>query len=122
MIVISESTAKTLWPGEDPIGHRVRIGDAATGPWRTIVGIAGDVRHASLDAAPTLQMYTPQAQVTDSYLVLTVRSGFADVSRHHGPRPDRFARPCATWIPPSDLLPSRRWTSWRESPWPSAGS
>ena len=76
VLVISESTAKALWPGEDPIGRRVRIGDASSGPWRTIVGVAGDVRHASLAAPATLQMYLAQAQVTDSYLVLTVRGGF----------------------------------------------
>ena len=38
-----------------------------TGPWRTIVGIVGDVRHQALAAPPTMQMYMPQAQVTDSY-------------------------------------------------------
>jgi putative ABC transport system permease protein len=80
VIVISEATAKALWPGEDPIGRRVRIGDASSGPWRTIVGVAGDVRHTSLAAPPTLQMYLPQAQVTDSYLVLTVREGFPAAS------------------------------------------
>lgn len=56
------------------MGHRVSIGDPKAGPWRTIVGIVGDVRHFSLDEAPTLQMYVPQSQVTDSFLVLTVRT------------------------------------------------
>jgi len=78
VLVISETTAKTLWPREDPIGRRVRIGDASTGPWRTIVGVAGDVRHTSLAAAPTLQMYLAQAQVTDSYLVLAVRGALSE--------------------------------------------
>ncbi len=77
VIVLGESTARALWPGEDPIGRRVRIGSAETGPWRTVVGIVGDVRHADLAAAPTLQMYLPQSQVTDSYLVLTVRTAAA---------------------------------------------
>jgi putative ABC transport system permease protein len=80
VVVISESTATALWPGEDPLGRRVRIGDHASGPWRTVVGIAGNVRHASLAAPPTLQMYLPQSQVTDSYLVLTVRSAVAPAS------------------------------------------
>ena len=74
VMVLSESTARQLWPGEDPIGHRVSIGDPKTGPWRTVVGIVGDVRHFSLDEAPTMQMYVPQSQVTDSFLVLTVRT------------------------------------------------
>ncbi len=74
VVVVAESTARWVWPGQDPIGQRVRIGSATDGPWRTVVGVAGDVHHADLAAAPTLQMYMPQAQMTDSFLVLTVRS------------------------------------------------
>ena len=71
VLLISESTARLHWPGQDPIGHRVRIG-GDSGPWRTIVGVTGDVRHGSLAETPGLQMYLPQAQVTDSMLTLTV--------------------------------------------------
>jgi putative ABC transport system permease protein len=78
VIVIAESTARTLWPGEDPIGRRVRIGPATSGPWRTVVGIVGDVRHADLASPPTLQMYLPQSQVTDSFLVISVRTATSD--------------------------------------------
>jgi putative ABC transport system permease protein len=74
VMVLAESTARQLWPGEDPIGHRVSLDDPKTGPWRTIVGIVGDVRHFSLDQRPTLQLYVPQSQVTDSFVVLTMRT------------------------------------------------
>ena len=77
VIVLGHTTARSLFPNEDPIGHRVRIGDPNSGPWRTIVGIAGDVRHSGLAAPPTMQMYLPQAQVTDSFAVLVVRSARA---------------------------------------------
>jgi putative ABC transport system permease protein len=73
VMVISEATAK-LWGGDDPIGGRVRIGGNDT-PWRTVVGIVGDVHHTDLTAAGKPQMYLPQTQVTDSFLVLTVRAG-----------------------------------------------
>jgi putative ABC transport system permease protein len=73
-MLVGEQTARTLWPGGDPIGQHVRIGGATTGPWRTIVGIVGDVRHRELAAPPTMQMYTPQAQVTDSFLTFVVRA------------------------------------------------
>jgi putative ABC transport system permease protein len=73
VMLVSESTARTLWPGSDPIGARVRIG-GNDGPWRTIVGIVGDVRHADLAEEARLQMYLPQTQFTDSFLVLTVRT------------------------------------------------
>jgi putative ABC transport system permease protein len=74
IVVLGEATARGLWPGQDPIGHRVRIGGADEGPWRTVVGIVGDVRHFRLDEAPTLQMYLPQSQFTDSFVVLAVRT------------------------------------------------
>ena len=44
VMLIGEQTARALWPGADPIGRHVKIG-GDTGPWRTIVGIVGDVRH-----------------------------------------------------------------------------
>lgn len=84
VMVVSESTARVLFSGESPIGHRVRTGEATSGPCRTIIGVAGDVRHTGLDTAATLQMYLPQAQVPDSFLVLTVRTGLAEPQRLAG--------------------------------------
>ena len=49
------------------------IGDPKS-PWRTVVGIVGDVRHASLDEPSSMGMYLPQSQVTDSFLVLSVKT------------------------------------------------
>jgi putative ABC transport system permease protein len=74
VMLIGEQTARTLWPGADPIGQHVKVG-GLTGPSRTIVGIVGDVRHHELAAPPTMQMYMPQAQVTDSYLTMVMRTG-----------------------------------------------
>jgi putative ABC transport system permease protein len=74
VLIIGEQTARMLWPGADPLGQHVRIG-GSTGPSRTIVGVVGDVRHDELAAPPTMQMYLPQAQVTDSYLTMVMRSG-----------------------------------------------
>jgi putative ABC transport system permease protein len=74
VMLIGEQTARTVFPNEDPIGQHVRIGGADTGPWRTIVGIVGDVRHQSMSAQPTIQMYMPMAQLTDSFLTVVVRT------------------------------------------------
>jgi putative ABC transport system permease protein len=38
--IVSESCAKKSWPGEDPLGRRLRIHDAE--PWTTIVGMVQD--------------------------------------------------------------------------------
>jgi len=73
VMVIGDRTARTVWPNGDPIGQHVRIG-GSDGPMYTIVGIVGDVRHVALAAPPTLQMYTAQAQLTDSFLTVVMRS------------------------------------------------
>ncbi|MFN2566452.1 MAG: ADOP family duplicated permease [Gemmatimonadaceae bacterium] len=46
-VLISQTMARRYWPGEDPIGRRIRIGDVVEGPPFTIVGIAADVRYQS---------------------------------------------------------------------------
>jgi putative ABC transport system permease protein len=51
--VISSSMAKRYWPNADPIGHHFAIND----PPITIVGIVGDVHHASLEATPRPTVY-----------------------------------------------------------------
>jgi putative ABC transport system permease protein len=73
-MLVSETTARQLWPGQDPIGQRVRVPDPDRGPWRTIVGIVGDVRHYDVASAPTMQMYLPQSQETASFLTLAIRA------------------------------------------------
>lgn len=72
VMVVSDTAARTLWPGEAAIGKRVRMG-SATAPLITVVGVVGDVRHYSLAEPPTAQFYAPQSQITDGGFVLVVR-------------------------------------------------
>ena len=71
--LINESMARQFWPGEDPIGKRFRMGDTK-GPWKTVVGVVGDVLHKGLDAPHTIQVYLPNTQFTDSMVILAVRT------------------------------------------------
>jgi len=59
VILINETMARTFWPGEDPIGRRMRMGGG--GPL-TVIGIVGDVRHLGLDHEARTEMYRPVAQ------------------------------------------------------------
>jgi putative ABC transport system permease protein len=53
VIVINEAMARQYWPNEDPVGRRMAIGESSKDTsWRTIVGIVGNIRHASLTEAP----------------------------------------------------------------------
>jgi putative ABC transport system permease protein len=57
--VISVSMAQRFWPGISPIGHRMAI--TPNDPI-TVVGVVGDVHHASLEAAPQPTLYVPYRQ------------------------------------------------------------
>ena len=72
-VVINESAANVLWPGEDALGKRMKLGRTATA-WAEVVGIVGDVKHDGLhfDAKPHL--YTSNLQSPPSTLRIAVRS------------------------------------------------
>ena len=64
VVFINETTARTLFANEDPIGRRIRFsrGTGAEQPWRTIVGIVGDVRFRGLDTPPRPEVFMPFQQ------------------------------------------------------------
>ncbi len=71
--VISDSMARRFWPGESPIGHRIRMG--GTRPVdREIVGIAEDIRIGGLYEPPEIYVYVPYAQNAQSFGLLLVET------------------------------------------------
>lgn len=61
VVIISEGLARQFWPGEDPLGSRVRLGPDASAPWNTVIGVVGDVRPGvSGDARPTAYVSSRQ--------------------------------------------------------------
>jgi putative ABC transport system permease protein len=72
--VISHSLAARFWPGQDPIGKRLKVEIGLDNPWMTIVGIVGDVRFKSLDAPPTLAVYHAEEQQTWRPMAFAVRT------------------------------------------------
>jgi predicted permease len=62
VIVVNETMARALWPGQDPIGKYVLGGCAKE---RRVVGVVGDVRHLALEQASGNEMYLPLRQCGD---------------------------------------------------------
>ena len=61
--LVSRRLAAQYWPGEDPIGKRIKIGPLdSPNAWLTVVGVAGDVRQAGLYGDPRMDLYVPYAQ------------------------------------------------------------
>jgi predicted permease len=53
VVMVSESFARRYWPGQDPVGKRIRYGGAdSTNPWMQVIGIAGNVKYNSLRQDP----------------------------------------------------------------------
>ncbi|HSJ13207.1 MAG TPA: FtsX-like permease family protein, partial [Longimicrobiales bacterium] len=68
-MILNETAASALFPGEDPVGRIVLI-SAPQPRWR-VVGVVADVRHRSPEAEAGLEMYLPLAQSPD-YMGLTM--------------------------------------------------
>src|SRR5262249_47320866 len=64
VMIVSQELARRLWPGQDPIGKRVACceGSQADPMWKTVVGIAGDVRSRGLGMDLYPEFYLPLAQ------------------------------------------------------------
>jgi predicted permease len=55
VLILSDSLARRMFPGEDPLGKQLRPG--RSGPWRTVVGVAGDVKNNGLVDRPDPEYY-----------------------------------------------------------------
>jgi putative ABC transport system permease protein len=63
-VVVSEKMAKHFWPGQDPIGKRLKPGSTTSdSPWREVIGVVKDVRQNDFVADPKLQMYFSYRQL-----------------------------------------------------------
>ena len=73
--IVSEEMAHQNWPEQDPLGKHIRMGRAGSAePWRTIVGIVGDVRPSPLDHSPAPTVYVPVAQRPELASAFVVRT------------------------------------------------
>jgi predicted permease len=81
--LINENMASRFWPAGDAVGARINIDDNNDGPRPVeIVGVVGNVKHLSLESAPTFDIYLPVEQVHEdgvglitNTLYWVVRSG-----------------------------------------------
>src|SRR5438874_7908834 len=66
VLVLSEKTDRHYWPGQDPIGKRLKTGATTShAPWREVIGVVKDVRQNDFIAQPKMQMYFDYRQLKD---------------------------------------------------------
>jgi hypothetical protein len=73
--VINQAMAARVFPQEDPIGRRIRIGPPnPEAPWITVIGVAGSVRHGSLEETPKPELYLSYRQNAPVVPFLAIRT------------------------------------------------
>ncbi|HEY6222805.1 MAG TPA: ABC transporter permease [Gemmatimonadales bacterium] len=69
VVIINQTLADRLFPGEDPVGHHIAwTGDVLrftpiSGDWRTVVGVVGNTKDGGLDAPPRSVVFMPFGQM-----------------------------------------------------------
>ena len=74
--IVNETFAQKFWPGQDPLGKRIRRGDT----WIEVVGVAKNVKISSLSEQNRHYIYAPHQQVYEPDMTLIVRSSVEPAS------------------------------------------
>ena len=64
VVIVNPTFARAFYGNESPIGRRVRE-DSDKAPWRTIVGVAADVKNGGIDKPTGTELYLPYSQIED---------------------------------------------------------
>jgi ABC-type antimicrobial peptide transport system permease subunit len=106
--IVNRKLAQHYWPGQDPIGKRLRRGMPETAtPWMTVVGEVDDVKLGSPDGETAQQVYQPVSQMVASEGVFA--SG-GELSANYGYIVLR------TILPPEQMENLLRATVWKIDP------
>jgi putative ABC transport system permease protein len=60
VVIANRAFVERYLPNDEPLGKRIRLGDRNS-PWKTIIGVVGDVRHVSLALPGEPEVYVPYA-------------------------------------------------------------
>lgn len=82
VVMVNETLARTLWPGQDPVGQ-IMTQDGG----RKVIGVVGDVRHGGPEKLGGSEMYLPMRQTSDyPEMELVVRTALPPTSLSAGIR------------------------------------
>jgi putative ABC transport system permease protein len=80
VVMVNEAFVRKHWPGQDPIGKRIRFyGPLERAPWMEVVGVIADVKH-ELNLPVTPEYYLPYAQDSWPGMVLVAKTSVEPAS------------------------------------------
>lgn len=102
VVIVNETLARRYWPGENPIGKRVKGFDprGRHDDWLTVIGLVKDTRNGGLEKQPFSQIYEAQTQSSEQLGNLVIRTA-------SDPAPlARAARHIIHQVNPAAVIPS----------------
>jgi predicted permease len=78
VVIVDEKMAQRFWPKGDAVGRRLRTG--RNGPWMTVAGVVGTVKHYGLDSDGRPAFYFPHTQATGNGMYLVARTSVEPAS------------------------------------------
>jgi len=119
VVVVSESMARLVWPGQDPLGKSFELGDSFT-----VVGISGGVRSVKFAESDTVQAYFPIEDGDQPSLAIFVKTAalpqdLARAALTTAKRQDPNLFPAVELLSSADRtnLRTRNTAPWQSAPW-----
>ena len=75
VVLVNQTLAARYWPGQDPVGRRLRLVGRETQSWVEVVGVTADSRYNWIGEAPTPFVYVTQAQAAAARAAAGVTQG-----------------------------------------------
>lgn len=123
VVILGESAARRLWPGENPIGQRLIIPTFTPGEmqnaWRTVVGVVADVRYRGINDV-RLDVYDPALQASspaDNLVVRTAGDPLTVVGAVQAKARELDPHVVIDRVTTMDSVVSRAIAPWRLSAW-----
>jgi hypothetical protein len=73
-VVVNEAMARQSWPGQNPLGHRIKVFTDSVDRWWTVVGVVADDHFADITGPPAPTTYFPARQEEWDDLWFTVQT------------------------------------------------
>ncbi|MEO6222076.1 MAG: FtsX-like permease family protein, partial [Vicinamibacterales bacterium] len=72
--IVNQALADIEWPGQSPVGLRLKYAREPDAPWLTIVGVVNDIHHLGPGEAPRPEIYLPYSQMSQAMMAVAVRA------------------------------------------------
>jgi len=80
VVIVSETTARTLWPHRSALGEALWLPGSDLTTWREVIGVVEDIQFHSVGESPALHVFVPWTQLSTGRPVLLVKSSSDDAA------------------------------------------